>query len=462
MNSHTASPVQVTIDGLSSTGLPAHVAKATRLALDASTYTRARDCVQCGLCLPACPTYTETRHEGNSPRGRINLIKGLADGTVTLSDPVRRHLETCLDCRACETACPSGVVYHELIEEARARLHLRPRRLDQRLVIWLSKRILAHATRLNIVLWPLRLLERLGGLALLRNEAVLRRLPQAAVNMLNLLPSPLPRRVKLTAPTPRANAIGRPPRVALLTGCVADVLESRLHQQTLDLLAHAGFEPTVPRGQVCCGAIHHHAGAPTKAWQWARQNIDVMLPGDDPDDWPEHIITNVAGCGAMLADYGWLLHNDPDYADKARAFARRSIDIHKLLATREFVMPYRQAMVAAYHDACHLAHGQGVTDAPRQLLGRVKGLDLRPLAESLTCCGAAGTYNLVEPDMAGRLATRKLDHVTASGAMVCISANIGCTLHLQASARRQNLPIRIVHPIEVLHDAAFGPMATPD
>lgn len=419
-------PLKV-IDGLSQ---PRRGPAAIQLA--PGVYGHALDCVHCGLCLPACPTYLTNGLESDSPRGRIMLIKGLADGTVEPTDAVIRHLDLCLDCRACETACPSGVVYHELIEAARPQLASRRRASwRRRLMLALARHLFAYPARMRAALVPARLMRRLGLWSLVE------RLPVA-----ELLPSHLPDGV----PSPGLYRARGPRRavVGLFTGCVGGVLFAEVQRQAIALLQWAGCDVLVPRGQVCCGAIHHHSGDAPAALALARRNLDAFLGQVDM------VVSAVAGCGAMLGEYAHLLGEEA-----TRGWRVRDISV----ALEELGLPAPERplrLTAVYHDACHLAHAQGVTDPPRRLLGRIDGLTLMPLPESDLCCGAAGTYNLLEPDMARALGERKLRRIQAAGAEVCVTGNAGCALHLEATARRLGVSLRIVHPVSLLHEACLG------
>jgi len=394
------------------------------LQIDKRAYERGLACVHCGLCLAACPTYLQTHHEADSPRGRIQLIRGMVEGKVEPTESVRHHLDLCLDCRACEPACPSNVVYHELIEEYRIQAaRVFPLPFRQRLLRWLSFHIVTQPTRLKLALLPLRLLRS-------------KLLPPG-----KFWPRPLPQ---------QTNGGGKS-SAAIFAGCVTSVLFDSVNRKTIDLLAAAGTNVSAPATQVCCGAIHYHNGDVTTARTLARRNIDAFGSETSP------IISTAAGCGAMLKEYELLLRDDPTYAPRAAAFAARVKDVTEVLAEMNLPpLTHPQEMTATYHDACHLAHAQRVTAAPRKLLEKIPGLKLIPLPQSDQCCGAAGTYFLTQPDMATKLADRKLANVATTGATICISANAGCTLHLRRRAANAGKPLQIVHPVELLHAAAFG------
>jgi glycolate oxidase iron-sulfur subunit len=456
------------------------------LQLDSRTYAQALGCVHCGLCLPACPTYLQTGHEAESPRGRIQLMRGLSDGVISPTASVRMHLDFCLDCRACETACPSGVVYHELIEETRANLaeHLKlnptlsdsPR--EGPLLRWMTFNILTHPLRLKLAMLPLRILQRLGIYSRLQRLRVLELFPPGWQKMLRMLSSrgPIwPRAIpdhsgaggmdavlaslRCTAFQTPGNSAAENRRqkitAGLLTGCVGSVVCVDVNRQAVDLLNACGLDVYSPSKQRCCGAIHHHNGDLAQARTLARKNIDLFHSSTARGC--DYIVTAIAGCGAMLKEYGVLLRDDPVYCNRARDFSKRVRDITQLLAEQQFPpLLHRVNLTATYHDACHLAHAQKVTDAPRELLARIPGLKLLPLHESDLCCGAAGTYNLTHTEMAGDLAKRKLKNIAATGAAVLITGNVGCAMHIQSQAATQESQLRVVHPVELLHQAAFG------
>jgi glycolate oxidase iron-sulfur subunit len=442
---------------------PLPILRSRALELDPRTYERGLSCVHCGLCLPACPTYTQSGYEADSPRGRIQLMLGLAEGTIDATASVRHHLDLCLDCRACETACPSGVVYHELIEEARARLAKTAKpTLQDRFMRWIFFHIFTHPTRLKLALLPARLMQKIGLYGLLRKSGIFRLLPKRLRKMEQMLPASgavWPRRLSAPAATshhgpPPANR-GSAVEIAFFEGCIGSVLFEPVNRQSVELLSAGGASVVVPLRQACCGAIHHHNGAHEAAQELARRNIDAFCPVDGPE--PRFIVTNIAGCGAMLREYDLLLRDDSAYARRAMDFAARVRDISEaLLAVGLPALPHPVDAVATYHDACHLAHAQKVTSPPRQLLRNVSGLRLIPLPESDICCGAAGTYNLTEPDMAMQLAHRKLANIVSTGANVCITGNVGCAMQIQSEAAAAGIDLRVVHPVQLLHEAAFG------
>jgi glycolate oxidase iron-sulfur subunit len=402
-------------------------------------YERFLDCVHCGLCLNACPTYLELGTEMDSPRGRIYLMRGLAEGALSLSPDVARHLDLCLGCRACETACPSGVRYGELIEGARAfveRHHSRGLldRLRRRAIEW----VFPHARRLRLVLAPIRLLQRLG---IWRMATKL--FPAAA-----MIPGDPPAPV-LPAVIPSDGA--ERARVGLLTGCVAQVLFGGTNHATARVLARNGFTTVAAAAQGCCGALSLHNGSRAAALDFARRTIDAFATDLDA------VLANAAGCGAMLRQYGELLADDPAYAERAARFSAKVRDATEWLAGRLVQKPPAIPSVRlTYHDACHLAHGQQVRDQPRALLRAIPGVELVELPESDLCCGSAGSYNLTEPAMAERLQGRKVDNIAATNVDAVVAANPGCILQIRAGLRRRGMALPVLHPIDVLDRAYRG------
>lgn len=424
----------------------------TALPLDARSYAQASACIHCGLCLPACPTYTETGLEAESPRGRLHLMKAMADGRIDATDNVVEHLDQCLNCRACETACPSGVVYHEVIEQTRTLLaDDRPADERRALLRWVCSNVLVHPRRLKLALLPVRLLQRARVWPIVR-RALAHVLPDGLARMQSMLADDGPI-------WPSAPAAHHPPRgerrmtVGLHTGCVASVMQAPVNQMAIELLQHLGCEVVVPRGQRCCGAIHHHGGGAATAARFAQRNIEAFADCD-------RIVTITAGCGAMLKEYRDLLHGDDEWSPRAAALAAKTRDvtelIDELLSARDWPPRHRVECTATYHAACHLRHAQRIAEAPLRLLRRIDGLTLVPLTEHDRCCGAAGTYNLEQPDMARRLAERKLSHIAATGADRCVVGNVGCAMQLAGEARRLGRPLTIVHPVELLHEAYVG------
>jgi glycolate oxidase iron-sulfur subunit len=406
-----------------------------------------QDCVHCGLCTASCPTYAETSDENDSPRGRIYLMRAVADGRVGVSASVRHHLDLCLDCRACETACPSGVQYGRLIEPFKVALHASSPPGDR--TGMLQRMILRHlfpfAGRVKAALIPARLLQKLGALDLAEKVGLTRLLPPTLQRMQAMLPTLTGSGSRLPHILPAHGP--RRARVALFLGCVADAMFPETTAATARVLQANGCEVFIPRGQGCCGAIAYHSGSEEPAVAFALGNIDAI----DVDRF-DAIITNAAGCGAMLKDYGHLLTGA--HAERARRFAAKVRDISEYLVEIGPVAPRGFLPIkVAYHDPCHLCHAQQVRAQPRQLLSLIPGLELVPLDESEICCGAAGTYNLTQPEMAERLGRRKLDRLKAAGAPVVATGNVGCILQIARQIKQAGAPMTVVHPVDLLDQA---------
>jgi glycolate oxidase iron-sulfur subunit len=381
---------------------------------------------------------------------------GLADGKIDATDSAKLHLDLCLDCRACETACPSGVVYHELIEETRARLLKQsPQSLTDRFMRWIFFHVFVYPTRLKLALLPARLMQKIGLYALLRNVGLFKLLPAKLRKMEQMLPAAGSIWAKKLPTVTPAQGQQKKLTVAFFPGCIGSVMFETVNRQAVELLAVCDAEVLTPPANVCCGAIHHHGGAHAPAEDFARKNIDAYLPLDGAA--PDYIVTTIAGCGAMLKDYDVLFRDDPIYADRAKIFASKVRDISQVLL--ELGLPEIRHPINArvtYHDACHLAHAQRVTTEPRKLLAKIPGLVLIALPESEICCGAAGTYNLEHPEMATDLAERKLNNIDSTGTRICVTGNVGCAMHIQSQAEASGRKLKVVHPVELLHQAVFS------
>ncbi|ASN81195.1 glycolate oxidase subunit GlcF [Deinococcus ficus] len=400
-------------------------------------------CVHCGFCLPACPTYALLGDEMDSPRGRIVLMKEVLEGHLALPDAAP-HLDRCLGCQGCVTACPSGVPYGELItafrgwsEPQRARSPLDRAKRWAILKALPAPKLFSVAARLGQHAKPLAPV-----------------LPAALRGPLDLLPE----RVPAMQPSPAVTAARgqRRGRVALLAGCAQQALAPNFNAATLRVLARNGIEVVIPDGQGCCGAAALHTGARDEALRLVRTNLRAF----NPDDY-DAILSNAAGCGAGLKEYPVVLHGLPDEA-QARAFAAKVQDIseylHGLLqgGILEPTLPARTPLKVAYHDACHLAHAQGVKAAPRALLRAIPGVDLVEIPEGDLCCGSAGTYNLEQPELAAQLGGRKARNILGTAPDLIASGNIGCHTQIQSHVRRQGSPVPVMHTVEVLDLAYRG------
>jgi len=408
-------------------------------------------CVHCGLCLASCPTFSELGTEMDSPRGRIFLIKSLAEGRIGLSDSTVAHLDLCLDCRACETVCPAGVPYGRLIEAARAEIERqRPGGAVRRAFRWLNFGLLLGRPRaLRAAAGGLRLYQASGLQALVRLSGLDRLLPGTLPAWEALLPSlpPAAERAPLPALTP---AIGpRRARVALLTGCVQSIVFGAHNQATARVLARNGCDVLAPAGQGCCGALNAHGGDHARAIEMAKRTIETFeATGADA------VIVNTSGCGAHMKGYGALLAGEPAWAARASRFAATVQDVAEFLAREPLRGPLAAVpMTVTYHDPCHVVHGQKIRRQPRDLLGQVPGLRVVDLPESDWCCGSAGIYNLTQPEMADRLLRRKVRNIEATRAEAVVTANPGCILQIEAGLRTRRLKVPVLHLVEVLDRA---------
>ena len=410
-------------------------------------------CVHCGLCLAYCPTFSELGTEMDSPRGRIFTIKALAEGRMSLTDSAVEHLSLCLDCRACETVCPSGVPYGRLIEAAKAEIERqRPGGAVRRSFRWVNfGLLLGHPRLLRAAAAGLRLYQASGLQALVRRSGLVKRLPgtlPAWEALMPMLPAAADR-----APLPELTpAQGeRRARVALLTGCVQSVVFAAHNRATARILARNGYEVVAPRDQGCCGALNAHGGDHVRALAMARRTIEVFEAAR-----VDVVVVNTSGCGAHMKAYGALLADDPAWADRARRFAAGVQDISELLAKAPLRGPLRPVrMTVTYHDPCHVVHGQKIKKEPRELLAQVPELTMVELPESDWCCGSAGIYNLTQPEMAARLLARKIGHVESTGATAVVTANPGCILQIQQGLRERGRDVAVLHLVEIL-DKAYG------
>jgi glycolate oxidase iron-sulfur subunit len=402
------------------------------------------DCVHCGFCLPTCPTYILFGEEMDSPRGRIYLMREALEGEP-LTDEMARHFDLCLGCLACVTACPSGVQYDKLIEATRQQVERRyPRTRGDRLFRELIFRLFPYPARLRVMAATLRPYQALGIRALVRKTPLGRLLPDRLRAMEALTPE-LP---KATAPVPALTpARGeRRRRVGMLLGCVQRVFFPHVNAATVRVLAAEGCDVVAPPAQGCCGALSFHAGREAEGLDFARRTIDTFEAAG-----VDNVAVNVAGCGSAMKDYGYLLRDDPEYAERARAFSGRVRDVSELVHEMGPVAErHPLPVVAAYHDACHLAHGQGIRAQPRDLLRGIPGLELREIQESEICCGSAGIYNLVEPEPAAALGERKAKNVLQTGAKLLVTGNPGCLLQIRASLDRMGATIPVAHPMQLL------------
>lgn len=414
---------------------------------DAVNYEHFLECVHCGLCTTSCPTYTELGDENEGPRGRIYLMRAVADGRLQVNPRLQEHLHLCLDCRSCETACPSGVHYGRLIEPFR--LSMEEKEIEESLLKrfdWFREIILfqlfPYAGRMRLALTPVKIAQQLGIYGLIERMGLLKLVPGRLGHMVTLLPrlkNGGPRLPKFLPAKGRRRA-----RVAFFVGCVADVMFRHTHWATLRVLQENGCDIVIPDGQGCCGAIHYHAGSR----EGARKDADANLAAFDLDD-VDAIIVNHAGCGAMMKEYG--LHWQDEAQPARQKFADKVRDVNEFLDQLGLVPPAGKIRVkATYHDACHLGHAQKIVAPPRRLLAHIPGLEIVDLPETEICCGSAGTYNLNHAEMASRLSVRKLKNIRSTGAKILLASNAGCLLQIAREVRQSGEPILVMHPMDLL------------
>ena len=413
--------------------------------LSSDTYaSKLAQCIHCGLCLQACPTYAVFSTEMDGPRGRIALMRAAASGQIAPDAPsFVEHIDRCLGCRACETACPSGVEYGALIEHTRLTVEAhRSHSAPARLLRWLGLRqLMPHPARLKL----------LARLAWLYQHSGL----QPLVRRLTFLPAPLRAMEAILPPIDlRFRAAGAPApavgpqrgRVAFLAGCIQEAFLAGVNAATIRVLQQNGYEVIFPPMQTCCGAAQLHSGELELARDLARRNIDACLAHD-----VDAIIMNAGGCGQALKEYGHLLRDDPSYATRVAQFVAKVQDISEFLATRLVAEPRGAVPLrATYADSCHLRHGQKIVKEPRALLRSIPGLDLVELRQPDRCCGSAGTYNITQPETANAVLDAKMADIASTGAELIIASNTGCHMQYIAGARRAGLNARVMHVVEVL------------
>jgi glycolate oxidase iron-sulfur subunit len=424
-------------------------------------YSVLQQCMHCGMCLPTCPTYDETKFERSSPRGRIRLMREVADGRLDVTPVFAEEMSYCLGCLACQTACPAGVDYATLLENARGEVERQkviggPKR---RFVRWITLSVLFRRPRLlrafGRALW---LYQKLGVQAAIRALGIPRILPKRLRRLEAMTPTvrvPFSnRRIE-----PRESPVAPKYQVALLTGCVQDLLYAHINRATADVLLANGCEVVTPSTQYCCGSLHAHNGELDLARDLARKNIDLYDITQ-----LDAVISNAGGCGSHLKKYAELLHDDPAYRDRAHEWDRKVRDVHEWLIEigvrtpgpgRPGSLGSKKVPIVTYDASCHLLHGQRIATQPLALLRLIPGIELVPLPESDWCCGAAGVYTITQPDQAAKLLARKLDYIAGTGATVVASGNPGCLLQLEMGMRRDSRlkDVRPCHPIELLAEA---------
>lgn len=404
-----------------------------------------RNCVHCGLCLGACPTYREQGNENDSPRGRLYIMRGLSDGTLEPVPAVTKHLDLCLDCRACETACPSGVQYGQILEGTREELtRVRPKSVTEKFLRWIFfKQIFPRPEVLSLITRALRFQQRSGLRTLAKNIGVMKLLPKRLQELEAMQPEIKEPAFLENAPDIFPAEGGKPKmRVAFFAGCVMDQFMGDIHRATIKVLQAHGVEVLAIKGQVCCGALMVHAGESDLARKLARQNLSIFH-GLKVDA----IVNNSAGCGAQLKDYHHLLPGNHE----AHEFSLKVKDVSEILAKLQPVKPMQCLEKTLCYDApCHLMHAQKISAQPVAILQRIPGIKWIPLPDAEFCCGAAGIYNITQPEMAGAVLARKVDAIKGTGAELVTTGNPGCLMQIRNGCKAAGLKCEVLHPMELL------------
>lgn len=429
--------------------IPPHGCPASGSLMDSASFADTlRACIHCGMCLPSCPTYLVTGSEAESPRGRLYLMNAFRQGRLDSPKQLSDHLDLCLGCLACTTACPSGVDYESALMESRQALAPHQPWLKRQIKRWLLKHLLPSPGLLNIMGRGLKISQQLGLFQLARQWKLFRLFGSKLQQATAFTPTVTALQPITTGGVYGENKLGK---VALFTGCIMNTLYGAVHQASIAVLVKQGYQVVIPP-QTCCGALAYHGGEVDIAQQLARKNMALINP--DAFDW---IVVNAAGCGASLKTYDHWFKDHVVSHRQAKAFASKVVDILELLAHHPLAHPLKPVeQHVTYHAACHLHHAQRVTDAPIHLLEQIPGLTITPLTDATLCCGSAGVYNLAQPEMSMAILQDKLHHIAATHAPVIATANPGCMIQLQAGLDQRNdatQSITVVHPIELMAQA---------
>lgn len=415
--------------------------------IDAPDENKWADCVHCGMCLESCPTYQELGQEHQSPRGRVHLIKSVAEGKIALDEAFMDPVFTCLDCRACETACPANVQVGGLIEEARGQIRaaMPVKGLKGKMQKTFLNEIFPYPNRLHKLGTTMSFFQKTGLETFARKTGLLKVLPSHLQDLESIMPK-LKKPVLKTLPGTIPAKQEKKQTVAMFTGCIMDIMFSDVNEATINVLTRNGYEVVLPQEQRCCGALHVHAGDREEGKRLAKLNMEAFKDVDK-------IIINSAGCGCALKEYPELFRNDPEYLEEAEAFSAKVEDISKFLYDNGFEKPKGRVQAkVVYHDACHLAHGQGIRQEPREILNAIPGIELEYLPNSDRCCGSAGIYNLTNPEMAGALLERKMDDIPEQIDLITMG-NPGCMLQIAMGVMRHGRASKVVHTIQLLEQA---------
>ncbi|MGG6263842.1 glycolate oxidase subunit GlcF [Leptolyngbya sp. AN03gr2] len=413
-------------------------------------------CVHCGFCLSTCPSYRVIGKEMDSPRGRIYLMDGINEGEIPLNPATVQHFDSCLGCLACVTTCPSGVQYDKLIAATRPQIERKePRSLAQKLLRQFIFSVFPYPDRMRTLLRPLGLYQKSGLQKIVRSMGFLNAIAPQLSAMEAILPE-IPSKAFTDSIPALIPAQGEKRyRVAMLLGCVQRLFNPDVNDATVRVLTANGCEVVVPQVQGCCGALSHHQGQEEQAKQFARQTIDTFdKTGAD------FVLINASGCGHTLKEYGHILQDDPNYREKAEAFVRKVRDVQEFLAevglTAKLSPLQDKPLTMVYQDACHMLHGQKISVQPRQLLRKIPGVKLREPVDAALCCGSAGIYNILQPEVANELGQQKVENLTNTGASVIASANIGCYVQISRHLKLQGKSVPVLHPMQLLDYSIRG------
>ncbi|MGC8711949.1 MAG: (Fe-S)-binding protein [Leptodesmis sp.] len=413
-------------------------------------------CVHCGFCLSTCPSYRVIGKETDSPRGRIYLMGGVNEGTIPLSPATVEHFDTCLGCLACVTTCPSGVQYDQLIAATRPQIERNhPRSLPEKLLRSLIFKTFPYPNRLRILLRPLSLYQKLGLQRLVRSLGFLPRISPQLAAMESMLPPISPQAFQDKLPELIPAQGEKRYRVGMLLGCVQRLFNPEVNDATVRVLTANGCEVVIPPGQGCCGALSHHQGQEEQARTLARQMIDSFADAE-----VDYVLINASGCGHTLKEYGHILAEDVLYAEKAKQFVSQVRDVQEFLAevglTAKLSPLQADPLTIVYQDACHMLHGQKISVQPRQLLRQIPGVQLREPLDAALCCGSAGVYNILQPEVAEELGRQKVRNLINTGASMIASANIGCFVQISKHLQLQEKAIPVLHPMQLLDYSIRG------
>jgi glycolate oxidase iron-sulfur subunit len=413
-------------------------------------------CVHCGFCLSTCPSYRVIGKEMDSPRGRIYLMDAINEGEIALNTATAQHFDSCLGCLACVTTCPSGVQYDKLISATRHQVERNyPRSLPDKLIRQLLFSLFPYPKRLRLLLLPLLVYQKSGLRSLVRATGLLPRISPRLAAMESILPEITLQSFQDNLPTMIPARGEKRYRVGVILGCVQRLFFSPINEATVRVLTANGCEVVIPPSQGCCAALPEHQGQTEQAKALARQMIDSFAQTG-----VDFVIINAAGCGHTLKEYGHILEDDSEYREKAKEFAAKVKDVQEFLAmvglTAKLSPVTDKPLTLVYQDACHLLHGQKISLQPRQILRQIPGVTLREPIDAALCCGSAGVYNMLQPEVASELGKQKVDNLLNTGAQLIASANPGCTLQITKHLREQGKEVQVMHPMELLDYSIRG------